>query len=113
MSDNYQAVYDAVRSRISGCNIEESVRNAIPTLDTWSIQKAFVNAAQDIATANTRPSVVLKAALSIDGNQWCALYGVNLQEGLAGFGDTPEKAMLDFDKNYYNQHAARAAVKDA
>ena len=23
-----------------------------------------------------------------DGNQWCFLYGENLQEGIAGFGDT-------------------------
>ena len=108
MSDHYQAVYDAVRSRISGCNVEQTVKAAIPTLDTWSIQQAFVNAAQDIAIANTRPSIVLKAGLSLDGNQWCALYGENLQEGLAGFGDTPEKAMLDFDRNYYHQPAPPA-----
>ena len=30
------------------------------------------------------------------------------QEGLAGFGDTPEKAMLDFDRNYYHQPAPPA-----
>lgn len=23
-----------------------------------------------------------------DGNQWCFLYGKNLQDGIAGFGDT-------------------------
>lgn len=28
-----------------------------------------------------------------DGDQWCALYGENLQEGIAGFGDTPYNAM--------------------
>ena len=26
--------------------------------------------------------------LSLDGNQWCALIGEDLQEGIAGFGDT-------------------------
>lgn len=29
-----------------------------------------------------------------DGNQWCALLGPDLQEGIAGFGDTPKKALL-------------------
>lgn len=45
-----------------------------------------------------RPCVLWKPKLSIDGNQWCALYGDNLQDGVAGFGDTPAKAMHDFDR---------------
>ena len=28
-----------------------------------------------------------------DGDQWCALYGVNLQEGVAGFGGTRFEAV--------------------
>jgi hypothetical protein len=36
------------------------------------------------------------AKLSRDGNQWCWLLGENLQEGIAGFGDTPYDAMLKF-----------------
>ncbi len=47
-----------------------------------------------------RPSVLFKPALSVDGNQFCALYGENLQEGIAGFGDTANEAMRDFDKNW-------------
>jgi len=47
-----------------------------------------------------RPCMLWKPKLSLDGNQWCALYGDNLQSGVAGFGDTPEKAMEDFDKNW-------------
>ncbi len=35
-----------------------------------------------------------------DGHQWCYLFGKDLQSGVAGFGDTPHKAMLDFNKNY-------------
>jgi len=46
------------------------------------------------------PSVMFRPKLFIDGNQWCALYGENLQEGVAGFGDSPAKAMHDFDKNW-------------
>ena len=32
-----------------------------------------------------------------DGNQWCVLLGEDLQIGIAGFGDTPYKAILDFN----------------
>ena len=29
----------------------------------------------------------------MDGNLWCALLGDNLQDGLAGFGETPAEAL--------------------
>ena len=45
-----------------------------------------------------RPSMILNPRLSIDGNQWCALYGDNIQDGVAGFGDSPELAYEVFDK---------------
>lgn len=54
---------------------------------------AWQNAAYD----QSRPSVMWKPKLTIDGNQWCALYGENLQNGVAGFGDSPELAMYAFD----------------
>jgi hypothetical protein len=38
--------------------------------------------------------------LSIDGNQWCALLGENLQDGVAGFGVSPEMALSDFDRAF-------------
>jgi hypothetical protein len=31
-----------------------------------------------------------------DGDQWCCLCGPNLQEGIAGFGDTPDLAFAAF-----------------
>lgn len=48
-----------------------------------------------------RPFRMMKTALSKDGNQWCVLYGDNLQDGVAGFGDSPDLASRDFDKNWY------------
>jgi len=33
--------------------------------------------------------------ISLDGNQWCALRGANLQEGESGFGPTPAAALAD------------------
>ena len=38
--------------------------------------------------------------VSQDGNQVCALYGKDLQEGVAGFGDTLGEALLDFSKDW-------------
>lgn len=37
-----------------------------------------------------------------DGNQWCVLLGSNLQEGIAGFGNTPQQAIVAFNKAFYN-----------
>lgn len=48
---------------------------------------------QDLAIAES-----LRPRITKDGNQWCVLYGDNLQEGIAGFGDTPHLAILDFNK---------------
>ena len=31
---------------------------------------------------------------------WCALYGDNLQDRVAGFGESPELAYQDFDRNW-------------
>ena len=33
--------------------------------------------------------------VKMDGNQWFALLGENIQVGLAGFGDTPADALRD------------------
>lgn len=45
-----------------------------------------------------RPSVQFRPRVFVDGGSWCALYGDNLQDGVAGFGDSPAKAMWDFDR---------------
>lgn len=55
---------------------------------------------QDIGYQAMRPSTIYKPKLAIDGNEWCALYGDNLQDGVAGFGKSPELAYEDFDKNW-------------
>lgn len=52
------------------------------------------------AEITERPSIKYKPDISIDGNQWCVLFGDNLQDGVAGFGDSPQEAMNDFDKNF-------------
>jgi hypothetical protein len=65
-----------------------------------SVQNVL-NDEQCRAETQSRVSFMLKPRLSIDGNQWCALYGDNLQDGVAGFGDSPDDAYADFDRNWY------------
>lgn len=102
MADTYQAVYDAVRSRISnpGDAIERVAREA---LDISSAVSRVEEAVKSATYAYERPSAIYRPALSLDGNMYCALYGENLQEGCAGFGETADAAMWDFDKNWREQ----------
>jgi hypothetical protein len=64
----------------------------------FAIQQRVEGCAIDVALALQAPHKVYGAKLPKDGNQWCWLYGENLQEGIAGFGDTPRLAAIEFDK---------------
>jgi hypothetical protein len=52
-------------------------------------------------------SALCYLSLSLDGDQWCALFGPNLQDGVAGFGTTPTDAVNAFDKEFKtrNEHS--------
>lgn len=54
----------------------------------------------ETAYAMGLPSAVFRPRLFIDGTQWCALYGEDIQSGVAGFGKSPGAAMFDFDVNW-------------
>lgn len=98
MIDSYQAVYDAIRSRFYG-DFAGVFERAVDRL--FDMSNARVLLEQYITAAgyeHARPSAVFRPKLSPDGDKWCALYGDNLQDGVAGFGDTPEEAMAAFDK---------------
>lgn len=102
--NTYQAVYDAVRSKIGSCDVrsivEDACRGAFDTGMTWPlIQQEFGIAAGEMQ----RPSAIYRPSVAPDGNKWCALYGENLMEGVCGFGDTPDEAMRDFDKNWMKE----------
>ena len=66
----------------------------------WNTRKAQT----EIAVINNemRPSYYFRPSLSINGEQWCLFYGGSLQSGIVGFGNTPEEAAIDFDKNWFN-----------
>ena len=98
--DNYQAIYDAVRSRIYGGDIGSAVENVIREQNIAHYASMAMECVREASAEYCRPSVLFKPKLNIDGNQWCALYGDNIQDGVTGFGDSPEKAMWDFDRQW-------------
>lgn len=102
--DGYQAIYDAVRSRIHGGDIGSVIRDvAFQQFDISHLKAVllqdFCIAAQEMA----RPSVLFKPTLSADGDEWCALLGEDLQSGVAGIGKTPHDAMQAFDQAFYKE----------
>lgn len=97
MGDSYQAIYDATRSRLQNCDVGQAIRDAAhldASFAIESVRNEFIFAAGRMMA----PSAIYRPAISIDGNKWCALYGENLQDGVAGFGDSPAEAMDDFDR---------------
>jgi hypothetical protein len=50
-----------------------------------------------------RPSVLFRPRLFMEGNRWTALYGQDHLNGVAGFGKTPDQAMRDFDRRWYDE----------
>jgi hypothetical protein len=105
MSDNYQAVYDAVRSRIGNVDIGSVVESVIGRNTDISQFVARLVEGQYIvrhqfeqtAEAMRRPFVLLRPKIYPDGDKWCALYGDDIITGVAGFGATPEEAAAAFD----------------
>ena len=87
------------------------MNNLIPETDRGHLASAAINIYQATChmvekTENEqRPSFMLRdqIKMSVDGDQWCVLFGENLQDGVAGFGKSPEKAMRDFDKNWHKE----------
>lgn len=61
--------------------------------DPYATRCAILDAAALIAA----PHVRMRPAVFPDGNQWCCLYGNDLQVGVAGFGETPARACAAFD----------------
>lgn len=85
MSDIYKATYDAVRE----------------SFDPGNLQQIIIQDFCAVADEMRRPCVLFRPTVYRDGNKWCALYGVDLMEGVAGFGNSPAEAMADFDKNWH------------
>jgi hypothetical protein len=106
MSDSYQAIYDATRSKIGGADAGQAIeRAAREAFDISTFTVRIVESQYIVRDEMTRHSVLFRPAVFQDGNKWCALYGDNIQEGVAGFGDTPDEACRAFDLAWANQRA--------
>jgi len=44
---------------------------------------------------------MLKPKIYRDQTQWCVLLGDDIISGICGFGDTPYKAILDFNLSFH------------
>ncbi len=62
------------------------------TLTAEAKHSAAIEAQEMNLVATLRPRIF------IDGNMWCVLFGEDLQNGIAGFGETPRLAVYDFNK---------------
>lgn len=107
--DSYQAVYDAVRSKLSNGNVGDAVeRVAREMFDISHTVHILQGEFCAVAEYAIRPSVLYRPSLAPDGSKWCALYGEDLATGVAGFGDTPAQAMADFDQAWAKQRTPYA-----
>ena len=85
--------------------LNEERQQNISSAFQWAaeLQQQAAREALSVEENRNRPFFLLRPKIYPDGNQWCALYGENLQEGVCGFGDTPELAACDFDKSWISQ----------
>ena len=108
MSDTHQAIYDAVRSKISGGDISSVVRDVLwQQMDISHLKAMIQGDAAAIGWEMQRPSVLFRPTLLQDGNAWLAIYG-DLPTGCVGTGDSPAEAMAAFDKAWNAKLSERA-----
>lgn len=80
---------------------QEQIEVTDYSTDAYLARMAIVEAAALIAAPHAR----MRPRLFRDGSSFCALYGENIMDGCAGFGATPEQAMMDFDRQWTRVHA--------
>lgn len=68
-----------------------------------------IHLAESVERERLRPFMLLRPKMFQDVNQWCALYGDNLQAGVCAFGDTPHKASVQFDIEWLGAPAKEQA----
>lgn len=90
MSDDYQAIYDSIRSRFHMPDVEGIMRQCF---DFSYPANQMHNAINEISATMQSPSAVYRPQLVKDReNAWAAIYG-----DVVGKGKTPFEAMQDFD----------------
>ncbi len=83
---------DEVLATKAGPSFTEDEIAYLEALPPQSKHNAAIESEEMNLVALLRPRVFL------DGNKWCVLYGENIMDGVAGFGDSPILAVYDFNK---------------
>ena len=73
---------------------------------SWEARNVMIACIEAANTWVREPFEKYGAKLFVDGNQWCALYGENIQEGVCGFGDSPAEAVTAFNAEWYSKWEA-------
>lgn len=85
---------------MSGIYEDESGMVLQRSLEVIGMQGLAAELTASHAEITCTPAYALRPKLMIDGNKWCALYGEDLQNGVAGFGDSPAEAYADFNESW-------------
>ena len=101
--ETYQPIYDAVRSKIRNGDIGAAVDAAIRDANISHYVAMIAENYRCAAAEQERPCVLFRPKVFVDGGSWCALYGENLQEGVAGFGVSPAEATAAFDAEWHRK----------
>ncbi len=109
MSDTYQAVYDAVRSKISNADVGQAIESAMRDAQISFYFDRMACVFEEYVSEQARPCVVFKPELSQDGNAWLAIFG-DLPTGVVGCGNSPAEAMYDFDKKWFEKNESSDSV---
>ena len=73
-----------------------------PSDSSWVASRMY-ESVNILEAEQLRPCMLVEPRLYPDGDMWCALYGENIQEGVCGFGVSPDSAMKEFDKSWYKE----------
>ncbi len=76
--------------------VKAAVLEVLETADNAAFQAAF---------QWSRPSVMFRPRLIRHGGKWWALYGDDHVNGVFGCGDTPHRAMSEFNESWENESA--------
>jgi hypothetical protein len=90
--------------------MRHSARIAKPAVDAFPSRATVLHGSGETQKGplSERPPHWVRPELRREGNKWRALYGENPQDGVAGFGDTPDEAFADFDRLWFTHRGPSA-----
>jgi len=99
VGESSEKVLELVADRVREIVEAETHENATLALDQVSVRAvATLRLAHPIDPRKILPMAGIR--VSKDGDQWCALVGPDLQEGVAGFGRTPAEAVIELERRH-------------